>query len=105
MFANFGGGKREGTTVLESAVEWYLQVKVMKALGVTYKFVSPGRRNVPDRIVIWPAGRVHFVEMKTPGKTARPAQVREHVRLRKMGCKVFVLDTKAKVDKYVRENA
>ena len=94
----------------ESTVETYLHAQVVKAGGWTDKFSSPGRRNVPDRLVTWPDTdahylMIHFVEIKSPGKTARPAQVRDHARRGKMCCKVFVLDTKAKVDKYVSENS
>lgn len=98
----------------ESTVEAHLHKQVVAAGGWTYKFTSPGRRNVPDRIVIWPeaytrlldgkAARVDFVECKAPRKKARPAQVREHVRLKKLNCEVLVLDTKKKVDLYVGRN-
>ena len=104
----------------ESTVEAYLHQQVVKAGGWTDKFSSPGRRNVPDRLVTWPGdddertksrpfgsyrAEIHFVECKAPGKGARAGQKRDHARRRKMGCKVFVLDTKAKVNKYVRENS
>lgn len=39
----------------------------LRALGcIYYKFVSPGQRGVPDRIVICPDGALYFVEMKRP---------------------------------------
>ncbi len=98
----------------ESTVEKYLHDQVTAKGGTTRKF--KGRRNNPDRIVIWPEFktfaahigiyettpvRIHFVETKAPGKGARDGQKREHLRLRKLGCTVCVLDTKAKVDRYV----
>lgn len=94
----------------ERNVESYLKRKVAENGGVTRKFKSPGRPNVPDQIVIWPPHRysmtksalVDFVETKAPGKRPRPGQVREHDRLRKLGCTVLVLDTFDKVDSYVR---
>ena len=33
--------------------------------GLCYKFVSPGNRGVPDRLVITPDGCVFFVELKS----------------------------------------
>ena len=90
----------------ESTVETYLHEKVVAAGGWTYKFVSPGRANVPDRIVIWPSvfAHVHFVECKAPRKGARAGQKREHARLVDRVCRVCVIDTKAKVDAYIKRH-
>lgn len=94
----------------ESTVETYLRKQVTKAGGTTRKFVSPGHPGVPDQLVIWSRpgllrdAVIHFVECKAPGKKARPAQAREHVRLQKLGCVVLVIDTKEKVDNYVKRN-
>ena len=98
-----------------SGVEAYLKKAVAAAGGQTRKWVSPGRKNVPDQIVIWPTyfngkpvpaeAEVHFVETKAPGKKARGGQAREHKRMRDLGCFVFVLDTKEKIDAYVETNA
>lgn len=94
----------------ESAVEKYLHSEVTKAGGTTRKFSSPGRSHVPDRLVIWPAGSlctscaIHFVECKAPGKKPRDGQSREHDRLKTLGCRVLVLDSKEVVDNYVLAN-
>lgn len=82
------------TYIRESTVENNLVKKVKAAGGTAYKFTSPGRRAVPDRLVLLPGGRLVFVECKAPGETARPDQVREHNRLRALGFKVVVLDSK-----------
>lgn len=95
-----------------SGTEAYLKRAVRAAGGVTRKWVSPGRNNVPDQIVIWPGGRkgdrrpkalVHFVETKATSKGARPAQAREHKRLRDLGCGVFVLNAPELIDQYVEQ--
>ena len=78
----------------ESLIEKHLVAEVKKAGGVAFKFVSPGHRSVPDRIVLLPGGRIVFVECKSPGKPPRPDQLREHERLRKLGFTVVVLDSK-----------
>ncbi|HGL5951582.1 MAG: VRR-NUC domain-containing protein [Citrobacter koseri] len=78
----------------ESLVEKHLVAEVKKAGGVAFKFVSPGRRSVPDRIVLLPRGRLVFVECKAPGKPPRADQLREHERLRALGFTVVVLDNK-----------
>lgn len=59
---------------------------------LTYKFTSPARRNVPDRIFILPGGAVFFVEFKRKGKLPTPAQKREANRLRAHGCTVFAIN-------------
>lgn len=82
----------------ESTVEKYLVDRVAQAGGIAFKFTSPGRRNVPDRIVVLPDRRLFFAEMKAPGKPATAGQVREHDRLRELGHDVFVLDSHIAID-------
>lgn len=78
----------------ESIIEKHLVAEVKKAGGRAYKFLSPGRRSVPDRIVLLPGGRLVFVECKAPGEQPRADQLREHERLRALGFTVVVLDSK-----------
>ena len=90
----------------EARVEAALVRQVKERGGMCLKFVSPGRRHVPDRIVLWPGpARVHFVELKAPGKAPRPGQQREIARLMSMGFPVYVLDTIEQVAAYVRRHA
>ncbi|WP_129544343.1 VRR-NUC domain-containing protein [Serratia sp. 1D1416] len=78
----------------ESSVEQYLRAEVKKAGGIAYKFVSPGIRGVPDRLVLLPGGRAVFVECKAPGEKPRPDQLRCHAKLHALGFEVVVLDSK-----------
>lgn len=82
------------TYIRESTVESNLVKKVKAAGGIAYKFTSPGRKAVPDRLVLLPGGRLVFVECKAPDEQPRADQVREHNRLRALGFKVVVLDSK-----------
>lgn len=84
--------------MLEKDVEAHLVEGVKRLGGVAYKFTSPGRRNVPDRICVLPGGRIVFVELKAPGKKPTAGQLREHKRLVDMGCWVKVCDTIEAVD-------
>jgi hypothetical protein len=96
-------------------IEAYLKSAVAGAGGTTRKFL-PARPGNPDQLVIWPRvvftmpptkrldADIHFVETKAPGKKPRHSQDREHKRLRALGCSVFVLDTKEKIDAYVKAN-
>ena len=57
-----------------------------------WKFTSPARAAVPDRLFIFNHGVVFFIEFKAAGKKPTPAQVREITRIRERGVAVFVVD-------------
>ncbi len=68
-------------------------VKIVKSMGgMALKFVSPGMDGVPDRIVLFPGGRIGFVELKAPGKKLRPLQMRRMAQLSRLGFPVCVVD-------------
>ena len=73
---------------IESSVCDYARAKGVLA----YKFTSPARAAVPDRLFIAPDGRVWFCEFKRQGAKPTPAQEREHTRLRQQHVNVFVID-------------
>ena len=76
-------------------------VKRVKELGgMCEKFISPGTRSVPDRIVILPGGKIIFVELKRPGGKPTPAQERDHARRRNLGCIVLVISTIEEIDAF-----
>jgi hypothetical protein len=52
--------------VKESEIERRLFERVEALGGICVKCTVLGRRGFPDRIVILPGGRVHFVELKKP---------------------------------------
>lgn len=90
--------------MLEKEVEQYLCKKVKKELqGIAFKFVSPGFNGVPDRIVLVPMGRIYFVELKAPGKKLRKLQKWVCDLIRGLGFVVLEIDTKEKVEAFVRE--
>jgi hypothetical protein len=61
--------------------------------GLAYKFTSPGRRGVPDRLIILPGVSPFFIEFKAPNEKPRPQQIREIKRLRDRGSTVIVIDS------------
>lgn len=73
---------------IEAKVCDYAKTKGLLA----YKFTSPARAAVPDRMFIAPDGRVFFCEFKAAGKKPTAAQDREHTRLRQHKVNVFVID-------------
>lgn len=88
---------------IEAKVCDYAKIKNV----LVYKFTSPNRMAVPDRLFIRPDGRVWFCEFKREGQKPTPAQDREHHRLRQHKVSVFVIDNvdegKAMVDMMVME--
>ena len=87
----------------ESSIEKKLKTEVEKHGGKAYKFVSPGTSGVPDRIVLFPGGRLFFVELKAPGKNLEPLQAKRKKELEQLGFKVFKIDTFAGVDEFLKE--
>ena len=81
----------------ESSIEKALVSAVHKHGGWCLKFISPGCDGVPDRILLFPGGRVGFVEVKAPGRKPRPLQLVVMDRLRRFGFPVWVLDTMASI--------
>ena len=65
-----------GDDMRERFIEKKLVDAVKKMGGFAPKFVSPGLDGMPDRIVLFPMGRIAFVELKAPGEKMRPLQVR-----------------------------
>lgn len=93
--------------VREAEIEQYGNDAVKAHDGIPYKFVSPQRASVPDRLNLFPIPPEHraivekyimFVEYKRPGEKPTGPQLREHALLREMGFKVAVIDSKAGVD-------
>lgn len=79
--------------MLEKDIESALCARVKSIGGLCEKFVSPGRRSVPDRIVTLPGGVIVFVEVKAPGKKPTDLQERDHARRKALGCRVVVIDS------------
>ncbi len=87
----------------EVNIESYLRDQVKKRGGKALKFISPGWRGAPDRIVLLPGARVAFVELKAPGEKLEPLQAKRAAELENLDFKVYCLDTIQKVDKFILE--
>jgi len=67
-----------------------------KSLGMlVYKFTSPSRRSVPDRMFITKTGTVFFIEFKRAGQKPTPAQEVEIAKIRMASVLVEVIDNVA----------
>lgn len=95
------------TTPRERVIETYLR-DACKARGILgLKFVSPGTRGVPDRVLLGldadGAPVTIFVEIKRPGAKPRASQLHCHAEMTRHGAHVAVVDTKAGVDALLDE--
>ncbi|HEC2192608.1 TPA: VRR-NUC domain-containing protein [Staphylococcus delphini] len=87
----------------ESNIEKYLVREVKKQNGLCLKWVAPGTRGVPDRIVIMPKGKTYYVEMKQPKGRTDPLQKYMHKQLEDRGHQVFILWNKKQVDAFIKK--
>jgi hypothetical protein len=79
----------------EKDIEAWIRRRVEDLGGEFWKFTSPGRDGVPDRIAIFPDGRIVFVELKT--ERGRLSKVQAHVckrliELNQQVCIVFGME-------------
>jgi hypothetical protein len=81
----------------ESALEKRLTEYCKQNGLLVRKFTSPSQRGVADRIVINQVGVIAFIEMKAPGRQARPLQKLEADRLLARGCLHWFVDSEAMI--------
>ena len=95
----------------ERDIERYLVKRVRELGGEVRKVQWIGRRGAPDRLVMLAPTRDRFgdlqsptiwVELKAPGVKPEAHQLREHVRMRKMGQRVVVVDSLEAVEELLR---
>ena len=89
--------------MLESKIEKAVCDYARNLKFLAYKFTSPNRMAVPDRLFISPYGEMFFCEFKATGKVPTPAQSREHLRLTDQGVDVWVIDNIADGQKMIDE--
>lgn len=73
---------------IEKAVWKYAEEKGL----LQYKFSSPNKRSVPDRLFITTGGFTFYIEFKKPGGVCTALQESTIKRMRDVNCHVFVVD-------------
>lgn len=69
-----------------------------------YKFSSPARRGVPDRLIMGPTGKALFLELKAPGGKPTALQERELRILRGNGCRAEWTDNLQVAKVMIKQN-
>lgn len=81
----------------EGKVEDYLVARCDQLGWIQFKFTAPGRRGVPDRLVIGD-GVTAFIELKSD--VGKPSEIQKVVigKMRNAGAVVYICHTKGEVD-------
>ena len=87
----------------EKTIEAKLVQLVRSKGGLALKFSSPACDGVPDRLVLLPGGKIAFIELKAPGKTLRPLQVRRKRQLEALGFSVYCIGSPEQIETVLQE--
>ena len=85
---------------MEKNIEKHFVWTVERMGGITYKFTSPGRKGVADRIACLPDGSTWFVELKTKGGRLSPLQKMFAADMAALNQKYACLWTKEQVNEF-----
>lgn len=89
--------------MLEKDIESWLNKRVREIGGISFKFVSPNNPGVPDRIYIFPGGRVYFVELKTEMGRMSNIQKWQRQRLQDMGCRFHLVKGMEQAKEFIND--
>ena len=79
-------------TAKESVVEKKVSEWARKREVLVWKLNVSGRRGLPDRLFIFPSGRIVFIEFKRQGERPRKMQLYIHQKLRDRNVPIIVGD-------------
>lgn len=86
----------------EKAIERHLVQSMTAMGGLCIKLLCSQFIGLPDRMCIFPGGKIIFVELKTTGKKPRRIQKIIHDKLRATGARVEVIDSVRGVDEFIQ---
>lgn len=86
----------------EKKLEKRIASEVKKIGGWPIKLLSTFVTGLPDRMCLLPEGRIFFAEIKTTKKKPTKMQLLIHRRLRKLGFKVYVIDTSDQITEIIK---
>lgn len=77
----------------ERLIERKLYNAVKDKGGLCIKLLALHFAGLPDRLVLLPEAKMFFAELKTTGERPRKLQLKVHEMIRKLGFKVYVIDS------------
>lgn len=86
----------------ENIIETYFKDQCELYNILTFKFISPSQRGVPDQIALY-NGVTYYVELKAPNKTQSAQQKLVMRKIRNAGCKYYLIDSKEGVNEFIKE--
>ncbi len=86
----------------ENIIETYFKDQCELNNILTFKFVSPSQRGVPDQIALYD-GVTYYIELKAPGKTQSVQQKLVMKKIKNTGCKYYLIDSKDGVNEFIKE--
>ncbi|MBG9209441.1 VRR-NUC domain-containing protein [Mammaliicoccus sciuri] len=87
----------------EKSIENHLKTNIERLNGFCLKWVAPGTKGVPDRIILMPNGKTYFVELKTKKGRTSPTQKYIHKKFKEIDHHVYIINSKQAVDKFIEE--
>lgn len=87
----------------EKKIERLLVDESKRIGGWALKLVPDFFSGLPDRLCLFPGGRLFFIETKSTKDKPRKLQKIIHKRLTDMGFKVLVIDTMNEVKKFITD--
>ena len=88
---------------LEKQIEAAVTKHVKLLGGLSFKFTSPARPGVPDRIFVFPGNIVIFMEFKRKGNKPTDLQIKEMEQLMGRGCDVTWVDSVEDAKAFIHE--
>lgn len=93
----------KGAIMRESQLEKKLVEAVKFRGGLALKFNTLTLDGMPDRLLLFPQGKVAWVEVKAKDKRLRPLQVRRKKQLEDLGFLHFLLDRPEQIGEILDE--
>lgn len=89
--------------MIEKRIETKLVEEVNKINGLCLKLNSQSANGIPDRLVLFPKGKIYFIELKRPGEDLRSLQKYWKRKLNRLGFPAIKIDSLESVDKFIRK--
>lgn len=86
----------------EKTLEQKLKTVIRFNGGLYLKLLPFQCNGLPDRLCLLPGGVIFFAEIKSTGDKPRKIQTYIHKKIRKLGFKLFVIDTLDQIKEIAR---